>query len=325
MSLKLYTAADRRRMNLVTADDILKSTRAAAKLGLQGEQWSAEDRAECAAHLVTLVMGRATLDAETVRTPAHGNLYPARLIGMDFLVKRAGDWRRAREAQIARDAADANERGGMAVHGSTTGDNGDANNLTPWGARIRAVEMLQNAGIIGATMDAPAPMWSLAYGAARGAAGIESREVAEELELTFDTYRAHLSRAAKTLRACGGWDAWLDALLMEGIDWSAPGEYVHERAEDIASRTARANARDAAVSVRTVKPRTIGKRASAGAAWSRARVSPAFRVRTVIDPLPARTHDRLRKASDMRRKRAAAVTPAERRQARLAAGLPVES
>jgi hypothetical protein len=42
-------------------------------------------------------------------------------------------------------------------------------------------------------------LWTAAYAAARSSAGVDSREVAEELDVSFDTLRAHLSRAAKRL------------------------------------------------------------------------------------------------------------------------------
>lgn len=320
--LKIYTDAQRKTAGLVTTDDVLKSCRAAAKLALQGDAWSLEDRADCAAHLTTLVLERAALDAESVLNGkgqtvllngGRGNLYPARLIGLDFLVKRGGDWRRAREAERARDEVEAAATGGgMAVHGSSMAPDApsELRDAAPHTARRAALDMLQNAGLIGRRVeDAPAYLWTLAYASARASAGLESREIADELEMTFGTLRNHLSRAAKALRS-GGHDmrAWVPALALEGHGWSRPGEYTAPK-----DRTRLAPADHAPITTRKTRTRT----SAPGADWSAPRKWNGW----TIDPLTPGTRARLEKATRMRRQRADAKTPDERRRARLAAGL----
>lgn len=62
----------------------------------------------------------------------------------------------------------------------------------------------------------PAPLWTLAYTVARSATGgLESREIAAELDLTFSAYRQHLSRAATLLaKTPGAQRDWAEALAI---------------------------------------------------------------------------------------------------------------
>lgn len=70
---------------------------------------------------------------------------------------------------------------------------------TPDGAAHVALAMLESAGCR-PLRKGDAPLYSLAYSAARASAGLESGEIAEELALSPAAQRQHLSRASAKLR-----------------------------------------------------------------------------------------------------------------------------
>lgn len=146
---------------LVDAKDVLATCRVAANLALQGETYSEHDRADTTAALVLLVMERAKDDPETLRATPGGypmDLYPARLIGMDFLVHRAANERRklttSRERQLEDRAAsdtwtpETAPTGKLSVHGSAAAEDASPiNDGTAHGARMTALAMLADAGL----------------------------------------------------------------------------------------------------------------------------------------------------------------------------------
>lgn len=315
----IYTPDMARRARMVSASDLLRTCRAAAKLSLQGDAWGPEDRADLSAHLVGVVWSRAAVWAPEgwhvpMRLPrAIGADYvPANLCGLDFLVKRGANWREAREAQRERDSIEAAARAALEFAPAVeTGETAELRG-TPYGARRSALEMLRNAGLLSWSGESPAgPVWTLAYSAARAAAGLESDAIAVELELTPAQYRQHLSRAAKRVRY-GNVPMWHDALAVLApatLQHAAPLEPSERYRPDAAAE----------VSCRTDKRLAPSRKL---AQWAAPRTVLLGSVKRRIDPLPTTTHQRLAKASDMRRKRAAARTADERRAARLAAGLP---
>ena len=315
----IYTPNMARRARMVSAADLLRTCRAAAKLSLQGDAWSAEDRADLSAHLVGVVWQRAAKHAPQgwhppMRLPrAIGFDYvPANLCGLDFLVKRGANWREARESERERDSIEAAAR--AALEFSPAVETGETAELrgTPYGARRTALEMLRNAGLLSWSGESPAgPMWTLAYSAARAAAGLESDAIATELELTPAQYRQHLSRAAKRVRY-GNMPQWYEALAVlapDALQHAAPLEPSERYRPDSF----------APVECRTDK--RLQPRAKL-AQWAAPRTVQLGSVKRRIDPLPHTTHARLAKATDMRRKRASAKSADERRASRLAAGLP---
>lgn len=93
---------------------------------------------------------------------------------------------------------------------------------TPYGARVRAVEMMRAAGVLGAHVE-HGPLWTLLYSTARSAAPdratgepVAPDTVAQELELTRSAVRQHCKRAADRLAAQGhSVGDWLDALHVQ--------------------------------------------------------------------------------------------------------------
>lgn len=152
------TPAQARKLRLVTGEDVLKTCRVAAAIALKGEAFGEHDRMDTAAGLVLHVMEKAKEDHETVH-PADGleALYPARLIGMDFLVQRASDARRALLLRSERhgaelESADSTEddapKSRLTIHGAAAAPDADPlNDGTPWGARRAALSMLADAGL----------------------------------------------------------------------------------------------------------------------------------------------------------------------------------
>lgn len=149
-------AATRKVSPMVSAEDVLKTCRVAANLALRGETYSEHDRSDTTAALVLLVMERAKDDAETWKAPTGDTYFPARLIGMDFLVQRAANERRklttamerTKELESTVSAEDA-PTGKLSVHGSSAAPDeaSPINDGTPWGARITALNLLADAGL----------------------------------------------------------------------------------------------------------------------------------------------------------------------------------
>lgn len=144
------TVADRH----CTVLDALKTCRAAAALVMRGENYSYADREDAASALILLVMERA--DADTLRS----GMVPVKLIGMDFLCKRATDAKRkldlaaGRSTELESGPSDDGDTGEstatrqLTVHGSSAApDASPLNDGTPWGARRAALAMLADAGL----------------------------------------------------------------------------------------------------------------------------------------------------------------------------------
>lgn len=197
------------------------------------------------------------------------------------------------------------------------------------------------------------PVWTLAYSVARMTAptpdetaegvtldawmsGKLADAIALELELTPATYRQHISRACKLLRTLPGSSlrSWVDALNITGYGWSAP---------DGAARMDERTRPDEVAPVVFHRGAVHKRKTVLGSDWSRPYLPTLQRngmpsvaegrdrngkpttASLKLDPLPPLTRARLDKAARMRRQRADAKTPQERRAAREAAGLPIES
>lgn len=229
-----------RAAELVTGEDLIRRTRAAARMALRGENWSAEDRADCAAELVCLVWSRA-VEAGTVTSapvtrrmssvhggervtytsksqpkskdrtpdaPGHASAIPADLCSFDFLVKRAADIRRSWEAARERDRVEA-------LNAPVTFDPfiaapADETGGTPWGARRKALELGRELGVIDRRV-APGPVWTFLYAVSRAvvspddrnnvSGGLDRETVAAELELDRETVKKHIQRALARIPA----------------------------------------------------------------------------------------------------------------------------
>lgn len=236
----------------IDVSDLQSRCAAAARMALRGQNWSAEDRADCAADLVCRVWAdvvesnrigsragqvRSSVKSgdrvtytkkspqkskDTVGTDARITTIPAELATFTRLYGLASNYRRGVERQRDRDMADAllnAERAESFVPyveapASETGG-------TPWGARRTALELLRTIGLLGES-EAPhwGPLWTLAYSAARAIEsaedGIGRAEIAEELELSAETLRQHLSRAVARIPAAGVHTRaqWADALYV---------------------------------------------------------------------------------------------------------------
>lgn len=159
-----------KRARLVTSADVLETCRAAANLSLQGDGYSREDREDVATRLVIRVLERAALDTEVTALKSStgeasaasysaGDIFPARLIGFDFLCKRASDERDSIDAKRARlilesgedsgeESSEDSTGGALKVHGAATAEAPDPlNDGTPAGARRQALRMLADAGL----------------------------------------------------------------------------------------------------------------------------------------------------------------------------------
>lgn len=341
-------AAKRRRM--VPMADVMAVTRAAAKLALQGESFNPEDRADCSAWLLGKILERASvasvrrgrpadvldfitramddpnLHLHVMRSSVEADYIPARFCGLDYCVKVAGAFRRSLESQRTRDAVEAAAQAAEDFTPDVETGATDEVRGTAHGARVAALDMLRSAGLIGDRLPVAAkqaatphaPLWTLAYTAARASAGLESSEIAAELDMDAAAHRKALSRAARELDYSTP-VAWGDALhvLTGGLSYG-----VHTaRQEGVKVRLRDALRPDAHAPVHC-KPIAKASPLRKRAPWSAAHVSriPGGE-RKMVEPLKATTRARYAKATAMRRARAAARTPEDIRTARLAAGL----
>lgn len=221
--------------------DLLRRCRAAASVTLDRERFTAQDRDDCAAWVAERTLrdwhrparcycgGRADWRAPIVDdygtvclvprcTPHRGaDWRPILRAGSADdvpmhrsptflrLRSRADDWRDAelrRRAAEQRERDDAGRREALAGGPVREAIVSDPTAGTPWGARRRALALLRAIGEWRPGEPAPSgALWALAYGAARGADGVESPAVAAELEVSTDTLGKYVRRAAATLAA----------------------------------------------------------------------------------------------------------------------------
>lgn len=226
----------------------------------------------------------------------------------------ASKWRRSVEAQRRRDADESKReknRFPLSSPSTVPGSHPRASEIderrgTPWGARTAAVEMLRAAGLMGDRIP-KGPLWTLAYTAARASAGLESREIADELEISFPLQRKHVERAAERLAASGhGIPDWAEALAIEaGVSLKATAS--RSASADLESGWRGKDSAGPAPAPVVVKVRKLRPR-KRPAGWSTA--------------LPETTKRRLAAAAENRRKREAMLSPEEREQRRHEAGIP---
>lgn len=251
-SQKSATAIEARRIDVT---DLQSRCAAAARMALRGQNWSAEDRADCAADLVCRVWSdvvesnrigsragkvrssvaygdRVTYSQKSpqksldrVDTDARVATIPADLATFTRLYGLASNYRRGVERQRERDIADAmlNAERASDFHAFTEAPASEVGG-TPWQARRTALELLRTIGLLGES-ESPhwGPVWTLAYASARAVEsaewdgnGIARDAVAEELELTPDALRQHLSRAVARIPAAATHTRaqWAEALYV---------------------------------------------------------------------------------------------------------------
>jgi hypothetical protein len=311
---------------MLTVADFRSRCAAAAKLAMRGQNYDAEDRADCAAKIAaeTFGNGRAGLRGtprDVLRYLDWTERYPATVAALaaedvaaipasaatfSRLYGVAMNYRRALDRQRVRDAADAAERARNDSFTPHVPSEDPALRGTPWGARRTAVEMLRDLGALGAVVE-PGPLWTAAYSAARSAAGLESREIAAELDIGYDTLRAHLSRAAGKLPSCS-------AL---GIPEHAEALSIPEPVARKASATRNHAATPSDTDWRT-RPATA---APVTCRIDRSAVGNVDTPNWTLD-LPAATRARLAHGARINRMRAEAKPRATRDRDRLSAGLP---
>lgn len=325
MSLRKFTTLP---VAAMSPADFRSRCAAAAKLAMRGANYDAEDRADCAAKIAADVLGNGRQNmrgtaADVLRFIDWGLSHPATVAAMlaedvaaipaaaasfSRLYGMAANYRRGLDRQRSRDAADAARRAetdGFLPHVPAEDP---AYRGTPWGARRTAVEMLRALGMLGRVVES-GPVWTAAYAAARAAAGLDAPEIAAELDISYDTYRAHLSRAAKRFpsSAWAGIPEHSDALSIPEGGRAVKAAYSRTHSADLEAdwRTRPDNA--APVSVRVGETRDA--------------LSLSIRPSWTLD-LPHATAARLHCAADLKRARMAAKTAADSARDRLAAGLP---
>lgn len=328
----------------ITPSELASYCLAAAKLSLRGWEWA--DIADCSAHVVTVTLEKLAGDREHLGTGTGRDVVaylkraehvaPGMLAACDAVPRSAANlrtlqqiaskWRRSVEAERRRDADDARAKKNTSPLTSSTmpgshparNDEDILRRCTPWGARITAMHLLDSAGLLGATVD-HGPLWTLAYSAARvrvaetddsESKGVESREVAEELGITWATYRQHLKRATERLRASEhDMPEWATALLVDDPVIAVKATATRSAAADMGDRSAwrgKDSAIPAAAPV-SVKVRKLRPRKTP-APWTAS--------------LPQRTQDRLAAAAANRRAREAELSPEDRAARRREAGIP---
>lgn len=227
---------------------------AAVKLAMGSDAYSDEDRADAAAQIVTDVLAdlpdrtrRMPMDrVQTIRAtdsaavldmlrwietaerdaPLHdgGAMVPADRVSVTRLYNRACHLRRTIDRQHNRDDIYAAELAARAFDLGIMPSEDPETVGTALGARKVALSMLDAIGCR-PLRKGDAPIFTLAYAAARATAGLESDQIARELHLNPAAYRKHLSRAPSRIPAAplkdrtGDWhgmhrSAWADALLM---------------------------------------------------------------------------------------------------------------
>lgn len=242
---------DRRSAGFIPVSELPSRAAAATRMAMGSDAYSDENRADVAAEIVAAVLAelpgdatrrapmdrvqvkhgrpadvlrwidRAELDAPKVGT---GDFIAASAAATIRLYNRACTLRRSVDRQRERDAQDAAERAASAFSAAPiTGP--DAETVgTPLGARRAAMALLDDIGLR-PLRKGDAPIFTLAYASFRATAGLESREIAAELGITFGTLRNHLSAAAGKIPAAPHKDrtgetygrpraAWVDALAL---------------------------------------------------------------------------------------------------------------
>lgn len=257
---------------------------------------------------------------------------PADLCSVTRLYHLALTLRRSLDRAMARDAAEAAEAAERAPLEAHREGEGAEVRSTPHGARRAALDMLRNSGLVGERLPLPgaratsphAPLWTLAYTAARAAAGLESEEIAAELDLDPAAHRKALSRAAADLRKVpGAQRAWAEALCILPGGISGKGHTATRLPESFGVRTAPGHtlpntAEDRATVA--VSPLHCTATRATRTPWHEL---PVNRRRTAdwTAALPARSSSRLAAAAVITRKRAAAKSNTQRKADRAAAGI----
>ncbi len=201
----------------ISTAELLSRCQAAARLATYGasESWRHEDRLDIAAELCADYLASCAKLPEQLETgkaslaTIKGRMLSAKVIRRECvdsvpepkfsaLVGKARNLKRSSDLARERDGRYAAEHAATAQFTSEVPLADPETRGTPHGARMVAVGMLRDLGALGATVE-HGPLWSAAYAAARAAAGIDSAEIAEELDISPDTLRQHISRAAKRL------------------------------------------------------------------------------------------------------------------------------
>jgi hypothetical protein len=232
----------------VTVVELHSRAQAAASLAMRGQRYDLEDRRDCAAEITAQVyawakdagkIGSARIISrpssvnggapvsyskrspqKSLDTAAVGGItetVPGDRASFTYLYGLARTVRRAIDRDRDRDLADATERaatGGFIAAALGELPDPAATVGTPDRAASAAREIVR--ALIGVPKAGDAPIFTLAYSAARASAGLQSPEIARELDLTPAAHRQHLTRAAKRLRSGGDWSAadFADALEM---------------------------------------------------------------------------------------------------------------
>jgi hypothetical protein len=229
---------------------------AAARQAFRGKQYSDTDREEAAVSVLAAVL----LKAADHFTPRHGSpaavlrwigwaerhgaaladveIVPADVCRFSFLYQTACSRRRTIDRDRERDAAAALDRAadGEGFRPMRLPGESEEVRRTPWGARSCAVDMLRSLGMLGTAVDA-GPVWSTAYAAARAAAGLESAEIADELEISPATLRQHLSRCAGRIPSVSYGTSYGHAAALGMVDATRPARKGDARhAADIGER-----------------------------------------------------------------------------------------
>jgi hypothetical protein len=329
------------------AEDMRRMCAAAAALSMRGENYSPEDRAECAAAILSQHLTAAhsaprcdcggPADRRTVGMDDYGNAVYLRAVcprhrGADWrtltgrsdalpsfstLLGTASNYRRSLSRQRARDQRDAAETAARDAFMPALPDDAPEVRSTPWGARRTALDMLRTLGLDErAACRKGGPLWTAAYAAARAAAGLDSETVAAELDLSPATYRQHLSRAAGRIPSAAALPVSAHAAAL-GMEDTTPGHkaaWTRMHSADLDTPTLRDHlpaAQHAPVTCRDI--RTV---------LDMAGTAPEMPAPDWTRDLPAATRARLNAAAGIRRARAAAKPAAQRATDRMAAGLP---
>jgi hypothetical protein len=342
------------------ARDLRSRCAAAARLAMAGDRYSPEDRADCAAavmsryltgaysaplcgcggpalvrYLVCDDLGNATDGGlrcyRHAPIPAQRRELTARdrwsAIDATFtaLFHDAADYRRSVDAQRARDDVDAAARAAHAAFlPNVQGDTAEVRG-TPWGARVTALDMLRLMGELKPGQSPSGPAWTAAYCAARAAAGMDAGEVAEEMEMDAATVRQHLKRASDRIGArLTGATAPLPGTSDMRVSRTAHRAYLAQvigTPEPIALKATATRQRAAGMG-----EDTAWRTRPETAAPITARIdTAAIGAPTAPDwttALPRPTAQRLETAARLRRARAATRDDAQREQVRRDAGIP---
>lgn len=284
----------------VAPADLLSRCQAAARLTLTGRAWSTEDRLECASDLVL-----RTLE----RHPRKSGYVAPEAAQMARLCHLAADWRKSREAQIARDTTDAAKTAATAFTPHTVAED-DGLRVAPMRAARVAIEAIQNLG-------ADRRLWPLAYTVARTADGADGAAVAEELGMTHAAYRKAISRAGKSLgdivpsSRVHGYVAHLEAVAASVEAMPLDRSTLALPAATEPDWPARSAKRYRGTEVRCYVSREVRRDGR-----------KSYPLPTWTQGLPAGTARRLSTGATMKRAREAARTADQVSTRRMAAGLP---